>query len=84
MPDFRWEFLRDELARLNGKFNWQSEFDINYNKDDLKFYVRDLRRRFKVILGIDDDDPFYPYRFKKAYQTKFHIGDSRPSNTTQK
>ena len=73
LPDSKWEILKEGFARFAGELSWETPIDPRWKKN-LKSTVKELRKRLKSIMSIDDD-PFYPYRKIKAYRTRFKIKD---------
>lgn len=71
-PDTRWAVLR-ELARHGGEIGWEAKIEPKH-KGRMKAAIKDIRRRLKELMDIKDD-PFHPYRKKKAYVVKFELRD---------
>lgn len=72
-PNKSWLFLKI-LAREHGEIHLRSELDTK-EYDKLRQTVRDLRKRLKAFINIDDD-PFCPYGKFNAYVTKFILIDN--------
>jgi hypothetical protein len=72
MPDSRWAILK-RFAERQGRVEYADKLDCK-TFDRMKAAVKDLRKRLCSIMGITDD-PFYPYRKVKGYETKFSITD---------
>ena len=74
MPDTRWALLR-ELAAHSGEIAWDTPVERKA-KSIAKAAIKDIRRKLKAFMGIEDD-PFFEYRKLKAYKTKFTLSDGR-------
>jgi len=75
-PDSLWGVLRDGFGKHGGEISWNISVDSK-TRDNLKEYVRKIRKRLRAFMEIEDD-PFFPYRKSKSYKTKFSISDERP------
>ena len=69
-PDSVWRILRDIFARAQGEVSWETDLS-DADRSKLKKVVSILRKRLQAFFGITDDDPFYSYKQKKMYKTKF-------------
>ena len=74
-PDSLWGVLRDDFAKNQGEISFNTPVAQKI-RDQLKEYVKKIRKRLRSFMGIDDD-PFYRYHSRKAYQTKFSLSDKR-------
>ena len=72
-PDTRWHVLRT-LAKLNGRIEWKSALSAT-QRNGLQAKIKDIRKRLKALTGLEED-PFYDYRSKKAYEAKFTCDES--------
>lgn len=68
--DKQWEFLQ-KLSVSNGNFDLNSLTNIK-EKDSYKKYKEKLSDNLVVFFNIKED-PFYDYKEKDSYQTKFKI-----------
>lgn len=59
------------IAKRDGILNWNDSVADSKNKKRIAL----LRSKLKDFMLIDDD-PFYPYRKKKAYEVKFRLSSS--------
>lgn len=71
-PDTRWAVLR-ELARHGGEVGWNSNAPAHV-KSHLKTAIKDIRKRLQAVMQLDDD-PFHPYRQRRAYVARFELRD---------
>jgi hypothetical protein len=79
--DTRWPFLKG-MAQNQGELSWHTPLEIK-DRDRAKAAIRDLRKRLRAIVNINDN-PFFSYRKYNMYRTKFTLRDetfdpSRPN-----
>jgi len=79
-PDSRWRIFKEGFARHEGEISYQTDDVTQNTRDNLKAVVKDIRKRLKVFMDLDDD-PFYPYRKRQAYKTKFSLRDETPPDS---
>jgi len=68
--DLQWKFLK-ELSVSEGECDLQSKGSV-HEKDKYKQYKRKLSLRLKKLFDTNED-PFYRYKDKNIYKTKFKI-----------
>jgi hypothetical protein len=68
--DKLWRFFH-VLAQEGGELTWSSKTKQSI-KRNAPAYVKIIRDRLQVLMGIDDD-PFENYKKVKAYKTKFTL-----------
>ena len=76
VPNSRWKLFKEGFARHNGEVSWEKPL-AKKDRDNLKAAVKEIRKRLRAFMGIEDD-PFCPYRQVKAYKTKFSLSDETP------
>jgi len=76
-PDTRWEILR-ELAKNGGRLAWDTDLEAKV-RNCLQTAIKDIRKRLNALTGLQED-PFYGYRARKAYEAKFTIRDQSNSD----
>ncbi len=70
-PDQLWNVLK-LLAFTNGDISWETRGLPIKLHNNLKAYIKDIRKRLKNLFQMEDD-PFESYRKHKSYKTKFKI-----------
>jgi len=78
-PNILWLFLR-ALAQRGGELSWENagRYGTQLNQNQVQSNVKRLRKLLRDFMGIKED-PFYPYRKVKAYQTKFTLTNDAPA-----
>lgn len=77
LPIAIWHLLIDVLGKNSGRIDWQTDVERpEKERNKIKKCVSDLRAVLKKLSGLNED-PFYPYRSKKAWVSKFRIIDKR-------
>lgn len=77
-PNKIWEYFH-ALAQLSGELSWDDPLDlggrpVDINRDVAQKRLSILRKTLQTIVGIEDN-PFYTYRKKGLYKTRFSLRD---------
>ena len=78
-PNILWWFLR-ALAQKGGELSWDNagRYGTQLNQNQVQSNVKRLRKSLREFMAIKDD-PFYPYKKVKAYQTRFTLTNDAPA-----
>ena len=79
-PNSIWK-LFDVLSTMNGHLDWKAldrrGRTVHVDQKQIQKRISILRKLLQNLIGLSDD-PFYPYRKRKAYEARFSLRDERP------